>query len=299
MNPFSSIETRLDKAIDCAIAQSRLVGAVVLASRNGETIYRRATGLADREANAPMREDTVFRLASISKPYVTAAAMRLAERGGIALGQPLTRWLPGFRPALRDGTRPDITLHQLLTHTSGLYYPFQEPEDGPAHCADVSNGLDLPGLSGPEAMDRLARVPLRFLPGTAYNYSPSLDVLGEFMAAATGQSLPEIVAATITGPLGMMDTTFAVSDASRLVTHYGVDANNRPLRMADTYWGPTLVSPVRMSPRRLFDAGSYASGGGGMAGTAGDFLRFLEALRLHGGDILKPASTRLMTTVCG
>jgi CubicO group peptidase (beta-lactamase class C family) len=66
--------------------------------------------------------------------------------------------------------------------------------------------------------------------------------------------------------------------------------------MDDTYWGPTLISPVRMSPRRLFDAGSYASGGGGMAGTAGDFLHFLEALRLHGGDILKPASTRLMTT---
>ena len=284
----------LDAAITSALDENRIVGTVVAVMRGGRMAFHAARGLADRESGEPMREDAIFLLASATKPVTSAAALALIERGAFDLETPVTRHLPEFRPRYGDA-QPEITVRHLLTHTAGLYYPFQEPEDGPAHRADVSNGLDLPELPGPEAMARLARVPLRFLPGTAYNYSLSLDVLGEFMAAATGQSLPEIVASTITGPLRMTDTAFAVGDASRLVTHYGVDTDNRPLRMGDTYWGPTLASPVRMSPRRLFDAGSYASGGGGMAGTAGDFLRFLEALRLHGGDILKPASTRLMT----
>ena len=96
----------IDAAIDQALADARIVGAVVLVARDGSIVYRRAAGLADRERNVPMREDAVFRLASLTKPLVTAAALRLAELGRIALDDPVTRYLPDFRPALPDGETP-------------------------------------------------------------------------------------------------------------------------------------------------------------------------------------------------
>jgi CubicO group peptidase (beta-lactamase class C family) len=145
-------------------------------------------------------------------------------------------------------------------------------------------------------MARLARVLLRFMPGSAYNYSLGLDVLGELMAAARGKSLAAIVAETVTGPLRMRDTDFTVRDEARLVAHYGVDADGRAIRMGDTYFGPTLVSPARMAPRRLFDPRSYNSGGGGMAGTADDLMTFLETIRGGGGPILSRDSAVAMTT---
>lgn len=289
------LRRNLDAAIGSALAQDRIVGTVVAVARGGVPVYFEAHGFADRETRRPMATDAVFLLASATKPITSAAALALIERGAFDLDMAVTRHLPEFRPRWRE-TTPDITVRHLLTHTSGLYYPFQEPECGSAHLADVSSGLDLPGLTGVEAMARLASIPLRFLPGTEYNYSLSLDVLGEFMAAATGRDLPDLVAETIAGPLGMTDTAFAIRDETRLVTHYGVDAQGRPLRMGETYWGPTLASPARMAPRRLFNPASYPSGGGGMAGTAGDFLNFLEALRLGGSAILSPQSVAAMTT---
>jgi len=110
----------IDAAIDQALVDARIVGAVVLVARDGAIVYRRAAGLADRERGVPMREDAVFRLASLSKPLVTAAALRLVERGRIALADPVTRYLPDFRPALANGETPTITLRHLLTHTAGL-----------------------------------------------------------------------------------------------------------------------------------------------------------------------------------
>ncbi len=288
------IASGLDAAIGRALAESRIVGTVTAVMVHGELLYLRAHGHADREAGRPMTTDAIFLLASATKPITSAAALALVEQGAFTLDTPVTTHLPAFRPRFGDAS-PTITVRHLLSHTAGLYYPFQEAEDGPAHAADVSSGLDLPGLTGPEAMARLARVPLRFLPGTAYHYSLSLDVLGEFMAAATGRSLRQIVQETITGPLAMRDTDFAVTDESRLVAHYGVDPSDRPLRMGDTYFGPTLVSPARMSPRRLFDPNSYHSGGGGMAGTAADLLRFFEVLRTDGSPVFSMAGAALMT----
>src|SRR4249920_3743339 len=114
----------IDGAIDSALAEKRIVGGVVLVMQDGAIVYRRAAGLADRERNVPMREDAVFRLASLTKPLVTAAALRLVELGKIALADPVTRYLPDFRPALPNGTVPVITLRHLLTHTAGLAYRF-------------------------------------------------------------------------------------------------------------------------------------------------------------------------------
>jgi CubicO group peptidase (beta-lactamase class C family) len=294
MTVADRLASGLDDAIQRAIQDNRIIGAVAAVMVKGELVYCAAHGLADRKADRPMRTDAIFLLASMSKPITSAAALALIEAGVFDLDTPVTDHLPDFRPPFAD-REPRITVRHLLTHTSGLFYPFQEPEDGPAHEANVSSGLDQPGLSGPKAMARLATVPLRFLPGTAFNYSLSLDVLGEFMARAVGRSLGDIVRDTVTGPLGMRDTDFAVTDPSRLVAHYGVDAGGQPLRMQPGYQGPTAVSPAPMDPTRLFDPNSYHSGGGGLAGTAGDLLRFFEAIRLGGAPILSPSSVSLMT----
>jgi len=180
-----------------------------------------------------MTEDAVFRLASITKPVVTVSAMRLVEQRRLRLEDPVTRWLPDFTPRLPDGTAPVITLAQLMTHTAGLSYRFLEPPDSPYHRLDVSDGLDQPGLSLAENLDRLVQAPLAYQPGTAWRYSLRIDVLGAVMEAATGQSLPEVVAELVTSPLGLGDLSFAVTDPARLVPASGPpqDAGNRRSRI--------------------------------------------------------------------
>src|SRR5947207_3959985 len=132
--------TAIESAIDRALAENRIVGAVVLVAQDGEIVCRRVAGLADRERGLPMRENAVFRLASLTKPLVTAAALRMVELGKIALVDPVTRYLPEFRPALPNGDVPTITLRHLLTHTAGLSYGFMQPPDGCYHRAGVSDG---------------------------------------------------------------------------------------------------------------------------------------------------------------
>ena len=298
MSQPSSLHTRLDRAIDSALAyNNRLVGAVVLVARNGETVYRRAAGLLDREAGLVMREDAIFRFASVSKPFVTAAAMRLAERGVIALDQFVRRWLPTFRPILPDGSQPEITLHQLLTHTSGLSYRFLEPEGSAYHRLDVSDGMDHPGRGMADNLRRLGQAPLAFAPGSAWLYSLGIDVIGAVLEAATGKTLDQIVRDEVTGPLGLADTGFAVADRSRLATAYA-DGADRPVRMEGTVTVPLPPQAgegaIPFTPDRIFDPTSYLSGGAGMAGTAADLLTFLEAIRSGGAPILKPETVAAM-----
>ncbi|GLK57649.1 CubicO group peptidase (beta-lactamase class C family) [Methylopila capsulata] len=284
----------LGAAIDAALADRRIVGAVVLVARDGKLVYRRAAGLADREAGLPMREDVIFRLASVTKPLVTAAAMRLADDGALALDAPVTRWLPDFRPRLADGSAPEITIRHLLTHTSGLSYRFIEPAESPYHLRDVSDGLDQPGLSMAENLTRLAAVPLAFAPGTAWRYSLAIDVLGAAMERAAGASLPDLVAALVTDPLGLRDTRFGVADMDRLATPY-VNATPAPIAMADGVAVALDAGAAIFAPSRIIDPASYPSGGAGMSGTAGDVLAFLEAIRTGGAPILGPATIAKMT----
>ncbi|HYU16943.1 MAG TPA: serine hydrolase domain-containing protein [Candidatus Acidoferrum sp.] len=285
---------RIDAVIDRAIAEQRVVGTVVLVARDGEVVYRRAAGLADREAKRPMREDSIVLFSSVTKPIVSAAALALVEAGRLRLDDPVTRWLPDFKPRLPDGREPTITVRQLLTHTAGLNYPFFEKEDGPYHRAEVSNGFDQPGLSFEENAARIASVPLLYEPGTGWGYSLATDVLGEVVARAGGGTLPEVVKRTVTGPLALRDTGFTIADPQRLATPYA-DARPRPVRMSDDHLLAFGASALRYAPARIFDPASYPSGGAGMAGTAGDFLRFLETLRKGGAPILKPETLREMT----
>jgi len=290
---FSNAPARVDAVIDKALAGKRLVGAVVLVARGGEIIHRRAAGHSNRETRTPMREDAIFRLASVTKPIVTAAAMRLVEEGRLDLHAPVTRWLPDFRPALLDGTRPRITIHHLLTHMSGLGYGFLEPSDGPYHRLNVSDGLDQPGLSLQANLSRLGAAPLAFAPGAGWRYSLGLDVLGGILERLENRSLADIVRDKVTAPLGLVDMDFAVRDSARLAEAYA-DGDPEPVRMTDGTQVPIFGATASFAPSRILDARSYPSGGAGMAGTAGDVLGFLEAIRGGGAPILDPRTVETM-----
>src|SRR5688572_27289345 len=126
---MTNLSTRVDAAVNSALAEKRIVGGVIIVMQDGAVAHRSAYGLADREAGIEMKPEALFRLASISKPVVTAAAMRMIEMKQISLDAAVTDWLPDFRPKLADGSLPTITVRHLLTHTAGLSYDFmQMPE---------------------------------------------------------------------------------------------------------------------------------------------------------------------------
>lgn len=290
------LQERVSDCLEGAVAENRLVGGVVIVARNGEKIVEAVAGLADREAGRRMTADTIFRYSSLTKPIVAATAMALVEQGTIRLDDPVTRWVPEFVPKLAGGDPARIEIRHLLTHTAGLTYGLFQPAGGPYDKAGVSDGLAEPGLSMTEELTRLARVPLGYPPGSAWGYSLAYDVLGEVIARAAGTTLPDVVASTVTGPLGMRDTAFSVVDPERLAVPYVSGKPQR--RMSDPEAVPFApgTAGIRFSPSRIFNSESFASGGAGMAGTAGDLLKLLAALQSGGAPILQPASTRQMMT---
>lgn len=285
---------RVDAVIDAAVAEKRLVGAVIFIAHDGKLVYRRAAGLANRETRAPMGAERIFRFSSLTKPIVSAAAMALVERGKLGLDDAVTRWLPDFRPKLPDGRTPVITVRQLLTHTSGLGYGFAEGADGPYHQAQISDGLDESTVSLEKNVRRLASVPLLFEPGKSWNYSLGIDVIGAVLERADDAPLDDVVSQRITEPLGMSDTAFYCREPSRLAVPY-VNDQPEPVLMSD----PAIVTllpgtAIRYSPSRALNPHAFPSGGCGMVGTAEDFIRFLEALRKGGAPVLERRSVQAM-----
>jgi CubicO group peptidase (beta-lactamase class C family) len=288
------LKTRLDRAIEGALEDRRIVGTVVLVAKDGDIVYGRAAGFADRESARAMREHDIFLLASIAKPIVTAAALRLVENDRMSLGDSVRRWLPEFTPRLADGRVPDITIRHLLTHSAGLTYVFMEPADGPYHRLRISNGFDRTDADLDEIVRRIAAAPLLYEPGTGWGYSIAMDVLGAVIEKVTRQSLPQAVAELVLNPLGMKNTGFAIVDPRRLVVHYA-DGKPEPRRLAADDQVDFFGKPVAFSPARLLDPKSYPSGGAGMAGTASDVLTFLETLRA--GGLLQPQTRNAMFDV--
>jgi CubicO group peptidase (beta-lactamase class C family) len=285
----------LDDALDRALAERRVVGAVVQVAREGEVVYGRAAGLADRESGGVMGDDTVFRLSSLSKPICTAAVMALVEQGVLALDEPVTSWLPDFRPRMPSGQQPTITVHHLLTHTAGLGAPglAEEPDD-PYRSADVGDGMRSSGARTlAENTGLIATLPLYFEPGTDWKYSVGIDVLGSVMEAATGENLPAVVEGLVTGPLGLQHVGFSAVevDEGTLATPYA-DGDPEPVRMTDPYSHADF--PLIYSPSRALDPAAFPSAGAGMVGTAPEMLTFLETVRTGGGGILQPSTTAMM-----
>ncbi|MBR8207561.1 beta-lactamase family protein [Burkholderia cenocepacia] len=283
-----ALAERIDTVLSRQLDTQRLVGAVVLVARDGELVYRRAAGFADRESRTPMREDTLFRLASVTKPIVSAAAMALVAQRKLSLDEDIARWLPDFRPALPDGRVPTITVRQLLVHTAGLDYRFNETDaNGPYARAGVSDGLDGASITLAENLRRIASVPLLFAPGTSWNYSLSIDVIGALIEAVCGVPLPDAIDALVLRPLGARDTGFVARDPARLATPY-VNDTPQPHLLAENETVPIDEGfvGVTYSPSRVLNAQAFPSGGAGMVGTAGDVLTVLDTLRTGGGAIL-------------
>ncbi|MFV1477948.1 serine hydrolase domain-containing protein [Serratia marcescens] len=297
MNEYGSSANVIDGAIEQALREKRLVGAVVLVAQGGEIVYHRAAGMADREAGKPMALNTLFRLASVSKPIVSTAALALMAQGAMRLDDPITRWLPNFRPRLADGTTPLMTLRHLMTHTAGLSYRFFQPEGGFYAQLGVSDGMDEASVSLQENVRRIACAPLLAPPGAAWRYSIATDVLGAAIEQAIGLPLTQAVKKWVTGPLAMTDTDFLAVDPARLAAAYA-DHPGEPRRLRQPDRLPFIDGSAgfHLSPARALDPQAYASGGAGMVGSAEDFLRLLETLRQGGGQVLPAEWVTALTT---
>lgn len=286
---------RLDAVIDNAVVKGTVVGTVVLVACDGRLAYRRAAGFADREAGRTMTEDTIFRLASVTKPIVSTVALALAEQGVLRLDDAVEKFIAAFRPRLADGVTPPVTIRHLMTHTSGLAYGFAQGADGPYLRAGVSDGLDTPGRSIDDNIARIVTVPLSYVPGSSWAYSVATDVLGEALARAAGTSLPDLVEKLVAKPLGMNDTAFTVRDRDRLARAYADDAAG-PVPMAAQHRVSYGDGAISFAPDRTFDGSSFASGGAGLNGTAGEILSFLETLRTGGAPVLERESVEALGT---
>jgi CubicO group peptidase (beta-lactamase class C family) len=263
----------------------RIPGALTLLYRRGEIAHLRALGLADVERRAPMREDTIFRIYSMTKPITTVAFMMLVEQGLVALDTPVHALIPewkdlgvyqgGFLQTFRT-KRPDrpMLMVDLLRHTSGLTYGFQQSSNVDAAYRKLEIGEGERQGTLDDMIQKLAAVPLEFSPGTAWNYSVSTDVLGYLVGKLSGIAFPEFLRSRVLGPLGMNDTDFHVRRGSeqRLAACY----------VATPAGGMKLQDDPAKSP--FLEPPTAFSGGGGLVSTAADYLRFCRML-LNGGSL--------------
>jgi CubicO group peptidase (beta-lactamase class C family) len=293
---------RLTAAMQSYVDQGKIAGVVTLVHRHGETAHCDVLGWQDKEAGIPMRRDTLFRIASMTKPIVSVAALMLVEEGKLRLGEPVDRLLPELanRKVLRtpgaalddvvDAPRP-ITLKDLLLHRSGIPYPLTA--EGPLAAALFDfNKLVLPGdLPMDDWMARMGALPLVYAPGERWHYGFSTDVLGILIARASGVPFPEYLRTRIFEPLGMADTFFWVPDdkLERFGPAYTPDPKTGTLKVQD-----------HPNTSRWRNPASFPSGGAGLISTADDYLKFGKAI-LGGGRsgavrLLSRAAFEQMTT---
>jgi CubicO group peptidase (beta-lactamase class C family) len=301
---LDAIRPMLQRYVD----EGQIAGVVTLVLRDGVVVQQAAVGWADREARKPMREDTLFRIASQTKALTSVAILQLMERGRLSLSQPAGDYIPSFAKTTvietKDGqtttvpAKRPITIRDLLTHTAGISYGTQ-----PAIAAQYeAKGLGPAAGNGwyfadknedmCTAMERLGTLPFIAQPGEAYVYGYNTDVLGCIVERVSGQSLDEYFRQNITEPLGMVDTFFYVprNKRDRLAAVYA-SVNGKAERAPE---GPKGQGHYVDGPRKGF------SGGAGLVSTARDYARFLEAIRrggeLDGKRILSPRSVALMRT---
>jgi len=290
---------RLAAVFGKEIEDKKLPGAVMMVARKGKVVYVHALGVRDPKTGDPMRTDTIFRIYSMTKPIVSVAAMILVEDGKLQLTDPVARWLPAFKDVKvwTDGgevaaQRP-MTVQDLLRHTAGLAYG-ELTQNAAVKDALAKAGLFKPGvmdfdvrdLTGAEQVERLAKIPLLYQPGTTWEYSLASDVLGRVVEAASGKRLGVFMAERVFTPLRMTDTAFWVPDGKRG-------------RVAE----PFNKDPLTGTAIRLIDVSKEPgndSGGAGGVGTAGDYLRFSQMLAnggvLDGQRVLSRTTVRLMTS---
>jgi CubicO group peptidase (beta-lactamase class C family) len=297
--------SRVGRAIEDEIARGSTPGAVVLVARRGKIAYFESFGFTDKSRGVPMRKDAIFRIYSMTKPIVSVAAMTLVEEGKLQLTDPVSRWVPELKGMKVARPRSDattgegasagtvdreMTVHDLLRHTSGLGYA--DPIYGASAAvlesyarAGVGKSAEDLAVAPAEWTRRLSGVVLAHEPGTAWMYGVSTDVLGRVLEAVTGKRLGEVVAERVLRPLGMSDSGFFV-----------------PAEKHGRLAQPLEKDPTSGKPITLLDVASPPAnelGGAGMVSTAHDYLRFCQMLldggRLGGARLISRTTVSWMT----
>src|SRR5688572_3897974 len=251
---------RLHQGMQGFVDRKEVSGIVTLVTREGRVADLHAVGFQDVESKTPMKTDTIFRIASMTKPITSVAIMMLYEEGKLLLTDPVSKFIPAFKSmqVLEQGAekpapaRRQISIRDLLTHRSGLTYGFINggPVGSGYRKSGVTDGLSATTMTTAEAIDKLAGEPLVAQPGSAYNYSLSTDVLGRVVEVASGMPFEVFLRERIFKPLKMTDTDFSVPESkwSRTATVYSPDGAGgiRPMRDPETF-GNTVMSPDRKS----------------------------------------------------
>ncbi len=292
--------SEITRLMQRGVEKQQIAGGVVMVLRHGKIAYREAIGYSDAASKSPMRTDHLFRIASMTKPVTAVAIMMLRDEGQLDLSDPVSKYIPEFAKAVvavadKQGrldaehyqtvpARREITIQDLLTHTSGVTYPFfgQEPQHTLFKTTGVADGLSETSIDVAENAKRIAAVPLVNQPGEAWQYGLSTDVLGRVVEIASGQSLAEFFRQRIFEPLKMSDTHFFLPEEkiSRLATLYrpGSDKTIEPVGPGLQTLGPVVWS----STYQCEGPKTYFSGGGGLVSSINDYAIFLQMM-LQGG----------------
>jgi len=284
-------------------------GVIGFIARNGKVVYHEAIGYDDMEAKTPLKEDAIMRIASQTKAITSVGVMMLLEENKFSLDDPISKYLPAFRnPTVlvkfnpQDTTyttqpaQKEITIRQLLTHTSGISYPTIGSREATAIYAKagIPSGIGTPDGKLADAMNKLGKLPLMHQPGEKFTYGLSTDVLGYLIEVVSGQSLDAFFRTRIFEPLGMKDTYFYLPQEkqSRLATLYTEDANHKTEKVS--------ASQHPINPNYPKVSGTYFSGGAGLSSTIQDYAIFLQMLlnegKYNGHRLLRPETVRQMGT---
>jgi len=312
LNGFSAERlSRIDQVVKSYVDSNWIVGAVCLIMKDGKPAYYKAFGMDDQEKGKPMQKDAIFRIASQTKAITSTAVMMLWEEGKFLLDDPISKYIPSFaKPKVldkfneKDSTyttvpaKREITIRDLLTHTSGIGYA----QIGSAKMkaiyakAGIPAGfLDHKQLLA-DAINKLGTLPLEYNPGERFNYSLSIDVLGRLVEVASGMPLDEFFRQRIFVPLGMNDTYFHLPEGkrNRLVSVYTEDAtSNKLMKWVDnrTFPGTSKDYPINKN--------GYFAGGAGLVSTITDYAAFLQLFinkgTYNGKQLLARRTIAIMT----
>ena len=276
--------THLDSVLKAEIARGELPGTVMLIARHGKVVHFQANGMRDKEAGVPMTNDSIFRMASMTKPITSVALMMLVEEGKINIADPASKYLPEFKGLQvgvesRDASgntvltrvpaQRELTVQDLLRHTSGLTYGHRGNSSALVRKTYLDAGEQARDHSNAEFITKLSKTVLAFQPGTRWEYGRSTDVVGRIVEVVSGMTLGQFFEARIFKPLGMVDTFFNVPA-------------DKVARVANPMIEPaTGKRPNVTDPRQVQ---KFESGGGGLFSTAADYLRFTTLL-LNGGEL--------------
>ena len=306
---------RLDAYVQKVVDDKQFSGVVVMMARHGKAVHKKAIGMLDLEAKKPMRADAIFRIASMTKPITSVATMILCDEGRLGLDDPVSKYIPQFKnsqvlvtrqPLKTTPAKREITIRDLLRHTSGLAYEWN-PQVGPLYKeAGIVVGLTPGNVTLEQNIEKLAGMPLLFNPGEKWEYSLSTDVLGRVVEVVSKMPLDEFCQKRIFAPLGMDDSYFRLpkEKCGRLATVCLSDDKGPLQRLCDGKVYQTNVPFFGTVPFSVDFAYSgktcYLSGGGGLCSTAPDYLRFCQML-LNGGELdgkrlLREETVRAMRT---